>query len=105
MIDAERVFAYRALSFSRNDQNNLPGFEQNDWVDESNAENRKLYTLIAEYTNVRASTTDLFSSFTTEMLARTGVASGHPVSVNALGFIIAGHEIHHSNILKERYFS
>lgn len=105
LIDAERVFAYRALTFARHDTSALPGFEQNEWVLESNADNRKLYQIISEYTNVRAATTDLFSSMTSEMLSRTGVASEHEISVNAIGFIIAGHEIHHSNILNERYFS
>lgn len=105
MIDAERVFAYRALTISRNDKTSLPGFEQNDWAVQSNAENRKLYQLIEEYNNVRASTIDLFVSFSEEMMIRTGTASGHPISVNGLGFIIAGHEIHHRNIMINRYFS
>ncbi len=105
MIDAERVFAYRALTFSRNDKTSLPGFEQNDWAVETNAENRKLYRLMEEFNNVRASTIDLFGSFTSEMLNRTGIASGNSMSVNAIGFILLGHEIHHRNILNDRYFS
>ncbi|QSE98003.1 DinB family protein [Fulvivirga lutea] len=105
MIDTERVFAYRALRFSRNDKTQLPGFEQNDWAVETNAENRKLYKLIEEYNNVRASTIDLFGSFNEEMLKRVGNANGSEMSVNALGFIIVGHETHHRNILNERYFS
>ncbi len=105
MIDAERVFAYRALTFSRNDNTSLPGFEQNGWVAEANAGNRKLYRLIDEFNNVRASTIDLFGSFNPEMLNRTGTASGNVFSVNAIGFILLGHEIHHRNILNERYFS
>ncbi|MEQ8926012.1 MAG: DinB family protein [Fulvivirga sp.] len=105
MIDAERVFAYRALRFSRNDKTQLPGFEQNDWAVEANAENRKLYKLIEEYNNVRASTIDLFGSFNEEMLKRVGNANGSQMSVIALGFIIVGHETHHRKILNERYFS
>lgn len=104
VIDTERVFAYRALTISRNDKTSLPGFEQNDWALETNAENRKLYKLIEEFNNVRASTIDLFSSFNDEMLARVGTASGYPISVNGIGFIIAGHDVHHRNILNDKYF-
>ena len=105
MIDSERVFAYRALSFARNDTTELPGFEENEWAQEMNAEARKLYKLIEEYNNVRASTIDLFSSFSQDMLNRCGVANGSTMSVNAIGFMIIGHETHHRRILNERYFS
>lgn len=105
MIDAERVFAYRALRFSRNDQTKLPGFEENDWATNANAENRKLYKLIEEFNNVRASTVDLFASFNQEMLARKGSANKVEMSVNAIGFVIVGHETHHRKILNDRYFS
>jgi uncharacterized damage-inducible protein DinB len=105
MIDTERVFAYRALRFSRNDKTDLPGFEQNDWVPESNASKRKLHKILEEFNNVRASTVDLFSSFSDKMLIRTGTANGNAMSVLALGFIIIGHETHHRNILNERYFN
>ena len=105
MIDAERVFAYRALRFSRNDKTELSGFEENDWAPEANATNRKLYKIIEEYNNVRASTVDLFGSFSDEMLKRVGTANGSQMSVNAIGFVIIGHETHHRKILNERYFS
>lgn len=105
MMDAERVFAYRALTFARNDKAELPGFEENDWAIEANAENRKLYKLIEEYNNVRASTIDLFGSFNQKMLARVGSANGVKMSVNTIGFVIVGHETHHRKILNERYFS
>lgn len=105
MIDSERVFAYRALRFSRNDKTNLPGFEENEWAPEANANNRKLYKLAEEFTNLRASTVDLFGSFNEEMLKRTGTANGNEMSVEALGFVTAGHELHHRKILLERYLS
>lgn len=105
VIDSERVFAYRALSFSRKDQSELPGYEQDDWVVETNASHRKLYKMIDEFNNVRASMIDLFSSMTKEMLKRGGKANGNFMSVNAIGFIILGHEIHHRTILADRYFS
>ncbi len=105
MIDAERVFAYRALRFARNDKTDLPGFDETAWTPESNANNRKLYKLIEEYNNVRAATVDLFGSFSDEMLQRIGTANGNKVGVLAIGFIIVGHETHHRNILNQRYFS
>lgn len=105
IIDAERVFAYRALRFARNDKTELPGYEENDYAPESNAGNRRLYKICDEFANLRASTVDLFGSFNEEMLSRSGVASGGEMSVAALGFMIAGHELHHKKILLERYLS
>lgn len=103
IIDAERVFAYRALRFAREDKTSLPGFEHNDYVVVSNANKRSKASLLSEYNAQRASTIQLFSNFTDEMLLNIGIASGNPMSVRALGFVIAGHEKHHSNIIKERY--
>jgi uncharacterized damage-inducible protein DinB len=103
IIDTERVFAYRALRFARADKTNLPGFEHNDYVVMSDANNRSKASLLKEYNAQRASTIQLFSNFTKEMLLQIGVASDNPMSVRALGFVIAGHETHHSNIIKERY--
>ena len=105
MMDAERVFCYRGLAFSRNDLTELPGFDENHWAPQANASGRKLSKLIDEYINLRASTVDLFSSFTEEMLDREGTASGVKMNVATLGFLIAGHEQHHCKILTERYFS
>ena len=105
IIDAERVFAYRALRFARNDKTELPGYEENDYTPESNAGSRKLYKICEEFANLRASTIDLFGSFDEEMLSRSGIASGGEMSVAALGYIIVGHELHHNKILLERYLS
>lgn len=105
LMDAERVFAYRALRFARNDKTPLAGFEENDYAPLANASGRDLKKLALEMSNLRASTLDLFGSFTEEMLIRKGVASGKEISVMALGFIIAGHETHHCKILRERYLS
>jgi uncharacterized damage-inducible protein DinB len=105
MIDAERVFAYRALRFSRNDQTELSGFDENQWIPESNVKTRTLKSLIAEHRAVRKATIALFESFNQDMLMRTGVANGYVVSVRALGFIIAGHDLHHLQIIKDRYLS
>jgi len=103
VIDAERVFAYRALTFARNDNTELPGFEENVWASESNANSRTMENLVGQYEHVSASTMMLFKSFDTEMLNRLGTASGVKFNVANIGFIIAGHETHHANILKERY--
>ena len=103
MLDAERVFAYRALRFSRNDQTALHPFEENDYAPEANAHSRDFQQLAREMKRLRETTIDLFASFTPEMLSREGTASGKRISVKNLGYIIAGHDVHHVKILRERY--
>jgi len=104
LIDAERIFAYRALRIARFDKTPLPSFEENDYAKMAQTNRRTLPDLINEYTTVRQSTLQLFTSFSDEMLQNTGTASGQNISVRAIGFIILGHEIHHFNVLTERYF-
>ncbi len=103
IIDAERVFQYRALCIARNDQTPLPGFDENLYVPQSFANNKQKEALIDEYRTVRASTLSLFKSFSQEVLLRKGIASNSPISVAALGFIICGHQRHHRDIIRERY--
>jgi hypothetical protein len=103
IIDTERVFQYRALRFSRNDQTALPGFDQDVFVPESSANSKSIESIIEEYTTVRASTLSLFSSFNEDILKRLGTASDSPMSVGALGFITCGHQRHHRDIIRERY--
>lgn len=105
MMDAERIFAYRALRFARNDSTPLAGFEENDYAPQANAHARSIQQLAEEMKRLRASTIDLFTSFTTEMLSRKGTANNNEVSVVNLGYIIAGHETHHRNVLIERYLN
>lgn len=105
LMDAERIFAYRALRFARNDATILPGFEENDYAPQANAHNRTVKQLVEEAENLRKTTIDLFKSFTPEMLERKGSANGNVVSVVNIGYIIAGHETHHCKILKERYLA
>ncbi len=105
MIDAERIFSYRALRFARNDKTPLAGFEEKDYAPEANASGRSLQKIAAEMAHLRSATIDLFEGFTPEMLIRKGTANKNELSVVALGFIIAGHETHHCNVLKERYLS
>ncbi len=105
MMDAERIFAYRALRFARNDSTDLPGFEENDYAPQANAHARTLKQLVAEVENLRKSTLDLFTSFTPDMLQRKGSANKSIVSVVNIGYIISGHETHHRNVLNERYLN
>jgi len=91
-------------SVARGDQTPLPGFEQNDYVKNGNFAEQSLADLVAEFGLVRASTLALFRSFNAEAWTRRGTASNNPITVRALAFIIAGHELHHRDILKERYF-
>lgn len=105
MIDAERIFSYRALRFARNDRTPLPPFEENDYAVQANASGRSLRKIADELTHLRTATVDMFEGFTEEMLWRKGVANNNEISVLALGFIIAGHEAHHRKIISERYLS
>lgn len=103
IIDTERIFSYRALCFARLDKVEIPGFEQDDYIPEMNMEGRSFFNTLNEIVNLRASTIDLFTSFSSEMLERKGVASNYEVSVEQLGRMIVGHEKWHRNIIKERY--
>jgi uncharacterized damage-inducible protein DinB len=105
IIDAERIFAYRALRFARNDKTDLSPFEENDYATQANASGRSLKKIADEMAHLRVSTIDMFDGFTPEMLTRKGTANKNELSVVALGFIIAGHETHHRKILMERYLS
>lgn len=105
VIDAERVFAYRALRFARGDTIALEGFDENSWGATSRADDRKLSDMARELAALRESTIAMFRGFTDEELARGGIASENPVTVRAIAWIIAGHELHHVRILRERYLS
>jgi hypothetical protein len=105
MMDTERIMAYRALRFARNDKTQVHGFEENDYAPEANAHGRPISQIADEMERLRMTSVDLFSSFTGEMFERKGVANNIELSVVNLGFIIAGHESHHRNILAERYLS
>lgn len=103
LIDTERIFAYRALRIARGDKTPLAGFEQDDYVPQAKANQRSFTAITKEYKAVRNATKSLFKSFDEQMNNAIGVASNSDVSVRALGYMIAGHEIHHINILNERY--
>lgn len=103
LIDAERIFAYRALRIARKDKTPLPGFEENEYVETALANKRVMNDLMDEFTTVRKATITLFKTFTEEQLLQMGTASEKPVSVRAIGFITLGHQKHHEKIIKERY--
>ena len=101
--DDERIYAYRALRFARADETELPGFEQDDYTRASNANEREVDDLLDELATVRAATISLFRGFDAAALRRRGVANGNVMSVRAAAYHIAGHELHHVNVIRERY--
>ena len=105
VIDSERIFSYRALRIARNDATPLPGFDENLYAPEARVERRTLDQVTREYDVVRASTMALFDSFDEVTMRRLGTASNHPVSSRALGWIIAGHALHHMHVIEERYLN
>jgi uncharacterized damage-inducible protein DinB len=104
VIDAERIFTYRALRFARADQKPLQSFEQDDYVRVAGSRERTLGDLTEEFALVRGASIALFRSLREEAWERRGVASNNEVTVRALAYITAGHELHHRRILEERYF-
>lgn len=103
LIDAERIFVYRATRFARKDNQNLLGFEENDYAANANASNRNLQSLKEELAALRVSTNLFLQTLNDEQLQQTGTANNHPISVNAIAFIVFGHLLHHKNIIEERY--
>ncbi len=103
IIETERIMAYRALRISRNDKVNLASFNENDFVANSNANNVAYIELIKEFSLVRKSTIAMFKSFDEKMGTRIGNASNSEISVNALGYILIGHVLHHLGVIEERY--
>lgn len=103
IIDDERIYAYRALCFARNEQTSLPGFEQDDYARYSGANDRELSNIFDEYEAVRQSTIALFNGLPKEALTRIGMANNNRATVRALGYHIAGHELHHLHIIQQYY--
>jgi len=103
ITDAERIFAYRALRFARNDETMLPGFDENRYVEESGFASRSLSSLIDEFRATRAASIAFFENLDEAAWNRIGTANDVRMSVRALAFAIAGHELHHRKLLVERY--
>lgn len=105
VIDAERIFAYRALRFARGDATELPGFEQDDYAAAARSDERPWSDLLTELELVRRANILMFDSFDRDAWLRRGVASGNPITVRALAYIMAGHELHHMSVARERYLT
>jgi hypothetical protein len=103
VIDTERIFCYRALSIARGETTPLPGYDHDSYVWNSRADLRSLDSLRRELAIVRQSSLSLFNSFDSDQLGASGVANNNPISVRSIGFILVGHELHHSKVIRERY--
>jgi hypothetical protein len=103
VIDAERIFNYRALCFARGEKTNLPGFEEDEYAANSHANSRTWNSLVQEFLTVRKGTTLLFESFNATVINNSGTANNNPTTVSSIGFITLGHFYHHKKILQERY--
>ena len=103
VVDDERIYAYRALRFARNDKTELPGFDQDDYAVHSGANGRGVGDILEELACVRRATISLFEGLDRDALLRAGVADGKAMSVRAAAYHIAGHELRHINIIRERY--
>lgn len=105
VIDDERIYAYRTLRAARNDKTPIPGFEQDDYIEPSRANERSLESLLDEYRSVRMSTITLLKYLPEDALLRSTMANKHEVTVRALAYHIAGHEMHHIVSIRENYLS
>ena len=103
IIDVEWIFSYRALSFGRGAKESLPGMEQNEFMAGADQEERTMASLIEEYSQLRSANTALFDGWSDAILARTGVASDCDFSVRSILYVIAGHERHHLEVIRQRY--
>jgi len=103
IIDDERIYVYRALRFARNDATELASFDQDDFATHSGANNRSILSILDEYAATRKATIAFFEGLEDQAFTRVGVANGNRVTVRALAYHIAGHEMRHVNIIKERY--
>ena len=103
LIDAEQIFAYRALRISRGDGTPLAGFNQDEYIENNNFDHITPWDILEEFSHQRRATLSMIKKFTDEQIDRIGVASETNTSVKALIYIIAGHAQHHIDLFKERY--
>lgn len=103
LLDTERLFAFRALWFARGGGGELAGMDQEAWARSSGAASRPLAELLAEWKGLRDANVLMFGSFDAEAGARRGVASGYEVTVRALPWMIAGHELYHRKLIRRDY--
>jgi hypothetical protein len=105
LIDAERIFVYRAMRFARKDKTELPGWNEEEYANHYFSEERSLESLIDEFETVRKSSIIFFENLNPQQLQENGIANGNEISVETIGKLIVGHNIHHLNVMKERYLS
>lgn len=103
VVDGERMFVYRALCFARGERQSLPAFDENEYAANDGSDARSLAAVVAEFAAVRAASIALFEGLEDAAWQRSGVANGNRFTVRALGWITAGHELHHVGVLRERY--
>lgn len=103
LADGERLFCYRAMCIARGDTTPLPGFDEVAYAEHDGSDTRPLTDIVGDFAAVRAATLTLFEGFDADAWARRGVANGSPISVRALPWLIAGHELHHLAVLRDRY--
>jgi hypothetical protein len=104
IIDCERVFVYRAMRFARNDKTPMPFFDENEFAKEAQANHIPIKKLLKEYKTTRQASIAFFNNLPASFMKRAGIASSFTMSVRACAWIIAGHELHHVAVMKERYF-
>jgi len=104
LSDTERVFQYRILAFLRGDQNELPGFDEELYTSQSFANERTISSLLEEYQLIRKSSQILLETAHLSALKNVGTANGNQISAETIGKLIVGHNVHHLNIIKERYW-
>jgi DinB superfamily len=102
--DTERIFAYRILRIARGDQTPIEGFEQDDYVRNADFNSRSLEEMVEDYIAVRRATLSLLRNLSPEAWTRKGIANNNEVTVRAIAYTLAGHDLHHRRILEERYF-
>jgi uncharacterized damage-inducible protein DinB len=105
LSDTERIFQYRILAFARGDKNELPGFDEELYADQSFANERSLESLLEEYKLIRKSSQILLDTLNPSVLHNIGTANGNQISAETIGKLIVGHNVHHLNIIEERYLS
>ncbi|HQR37213.1 MAG TPA: DinB family protein [Blastocatellia bacterium] len=105
IIDAERVFSFRALAFARGDEQPIPGMDQDPYVANGKFDDVPLRDLAEQFDHLRAANVLLFKGLPDEAWTRIGTASGNPISVRALAHILAGHVAHHISVLREKYLA
>jgi uncharacterized damage-inducible protein DinB len=103
ICDAERIFAQRALRFARHDMTQLPGFDQNIYVDKAHVDHRTMDDLIEEFQSIRSATVTLYKGLRDSELSREGFANGVVLSVRNLCYVLVGHALHHFDVIQERY--